>query len=125
MTLVLEPGAFHLFTQTKLPAPESGIVPFTLTASLITAVPEELQLDLQLAPNPTTDEIILNLTNGYRGAVTITLIDMQGREVVAKQAQKNSPQLRQPISTRSLPTATYLIRVTQGDQQAVKRFIKE
>lgn len=125
MTLVLEPGAFHLFTQTKLPAPESGIVPFTLTASLITAVPEELQLDLQLAPNPTTDEIILNLTNGYRGPVTITLIDMQGREVVAKQAQKNSPQLRQPISTRSLPAATYLIRVTQGDQQAVKRFVKE
>ena len=72
-SVTLEPGAFHLYSTTKLPTPEAGLVPFAVVPGQVTALADEPIDQITLSPNPADDYLTVKLTGGYRGMVEFSL----------------------------------------------------
>ena len=123
-SITLEPGAFHLYSTTKLPTPEAGLVPFAVVPGLVTATEPEIDGQILVSPNPADTEVIIDLTSPYRGAVEFSLRDAGGKTLRSVRSQKTATALRQPLDLRSVPSGTYLLRVQQGDRQRVVKVLK-
>lgn len=123
--VLLEPGAFHLYSTMKLPTPETGLVPFGVVPGQVTAVEEDPIGQLQVLPNPVEDQLVIELTNAYRGTVEFNLHDAGNRVVRTSNSRKTAPQLRQPMNVQTLPAGVYFLRVQQGDQQRVVKVVKQ
>lgn len=81
---------------------------------------KEAMLDISLSvfPNPTADNLTLQIRDYQNERLTYQLYDMQGKllnngQVVAKQTQ---------INTASLPSATYFINVVNQGNKKVQSF---
>lgn len=123
-SVTLEPGAFHLYSTTKLPTPEAGLVPFAVVPSLVTATEPELDGQVLVSPNPADTEVIVDLSSPYRGAVEFSLRDGGGKILRNVRSQKNATTLRQPLDLHPLSSGTYLLRVQQGERQRVVKVLK-
>ena len=119
----LLPGEFHLYTTTKLPTPEAGLVPWTATA-IVTGVEEPGTDGLVVSPNPTADMVVVSLDNVYRGIVSLTLTTGAGQSVRTHSSAKTGTFWRQTLSLRDLPTGVYYLTVQQGDERAVRKVLK-
>ncbi len=117
-TITLSPGAFHLYSTTKLPTSEAGLVP------VVTATEPEADGQLVVSPNPAEEEVIIDLNSSYRGAVEFNLRDAGGRTVRTAKSQKTTAILRQSLNLQALPSGTYLLRVQQGERQGVVKVLK-
>jgi len=93
--------------------------------TLITAIAQEPDSELLLAPNPSSDEVLLDLSSNYQGQVSLRLIDANGRELQNQQIQKSSQQLRHRINIKPLSIGMYYLRIRQGEQELVKRVMKQ
>ena len=122
--VTLEPGAFHLYSTGKLPAPEAGLVPFAVVPVLVTAVEPEADGQILVSPNPADSEVMIDLNSPYRGAVVFSLRDAGGRTLRTLRSQKTGMALRQPLDLQFLPSGTYLLRVQQGERQRVVKVLK-
>lgn len=120
----LEPGAFHLYSTTKLPTPEAGLVPFAVVPGQVTAVDEEPNDQISISPNPADEQILVELSGNYRGAVEFSLRDSGSRILKAVSGRKLSNQFRQPIDIQTLPTGIYFLRVQQGERHRVLNVVK-
>ena len=123
-SMSLEPGAFHLYSTTKLPTPEAGLVPFAVVPSQVTAIDDDLNSQIVLSPNPVTDQMVVDLTSAYRGAVEFSLRDSGGRAVRTTAVQKTGNSIRQLLDVPTLPTGVYFLRVQQGERQRVLTVLK-
>ena len=123
-SVTLEPGAFHLYSTTKLPTPEAGLVPFAVVPSQITALTDEPIDQITLSPNPADDYLIVKLTGGYRGVVEFSLRTMNGQPIQTLQSRKPVDMFSQPISLQSLPTGVYFLQVQQGNRQRLVKVVK-
>ncbi|WP_168797569.1 MopE-related protein [Neolewinella litorea] len=79
---------------------------------------------LVVYPNPATDRVTVELTDGYAGEVTFNLVDALGRQVRHLQRSKESGTLRTELSVGDLPPGLYHLQLLQGDCQTVERFVK-
>lgn len=78
----------------------------------------ELNISLLVFPNPTADNLTLQISDYNNEQLLYQLFDMQGKlisngQVTAKQTQ---------INTSCLPTATYFINVVNQESQKLKSF---
>jgi hypothetical protein len=78
----------------------------------------ELNISLSVFPNPTADNLTLQISDYNNEKLTYQLYDMQGKllsngQVTAQQTQ---------IKTSSLPAATYFINVVNQENQKVQSF---
>lgn len=73
------------------------------------------QTSLRIYPNPTTDFSILECENGIREVVVINTL---GQEVM-RQLHDGSNQVR--IETATLPAGVYLVKVRNGQTEAIQR----
>nr|WP_317127877.1 T9SS type A sorting domain-containing protein [Lewinella sp. IMCC34183] len=80
--------------------------------------------EIAVFPNPTADQLTLELNDGYVGEVNITVTDMMGRTVKQVRQAKDDRYLRTDLSVRELPNGPYFLRIQQGDCQSVRRFIR-
>lgn len=119
----LEPGAFHLFSTSKLATPEAGLVPFAVP-SLVTANEPVAAGQVVVSPNPADDQVMVDVAGTYRGPVDFTLSDGSGRAVGRVLSQKLSSSLRQPIDVQKLPAGLYFLRVQQGAYQQTINVLK-
>ncbi|AUD07282.1 alpha-amylase family glycosyl hydrolase [Spirosoma pollinicola] len=123
-SVMLEPGAFHLYSTSKLPTPDAGLVPFALVPSTVTAVEPEPVSQILISPNPAGEQTIVDINSGYRGVVDLSLRDAGGRSVRSMSALKISERLRQPIDLQTLSSGIYFLRIQQGEQQSVLKVLK-
>ena len=124
-SVTLEPGAFHLYSTTKLPTPEAGLVPFAVVPGVVTATEPDIDGQVLISPNPADTQVIVDLNSPYRGLVEFSLRDIGGRTVRSVRSQKTGTVLRQPLDVQSLSSGTYLLRVQQGDRQRVVKVLKQ
>ncbi|GAB2566202.1 alpha-amylase family glycosyl hydrolase [Spirosoma areae] len=124
-SILLEPGAFHLYSTSKLPTPEAGLVPFAVVPSQVTALAEDPNDRILISPNPAYEQIVVELTGSYRGAVEFSLRDSGSRAVRAVSGRKTAGELRQPIDVQALPAGIYFLRVQQGERQRVVKVLKK
>ena len=121
----LEPGAFHLYSTTKLPTPEAGLVPFAVVPGTITATEEDVVGSLTLSPNPVDDRLTIELINAYKGVVEFNLYNSSSRTVRVATARKAAGQLRQQIEVQTLPGGIYFLNVRQGAYQQTVKVVKK
>lgn len=78
-------------------------------------------LGLKLYPNPVEDFISIKLTNGG------TSIDFQVYDILGKQVTKGTSSLENEvtINVSTLENGLYILNITSGNQNEVKRFIKQ
>jgi len=109
-------------------APE-GEVRATFTINVInpltTGVIEKPELD-QLAtwPNPVTDELNIQLTSSLRGNVSVDILDLSGRTVLAGNRMLSNGANRLSLPTGDLNPGMYLLRIGNGGETQVLRFVK-
>ncbi|QJW88730.1 T9SS type A sorting domain-containing protein [Spirosoma taeanense] len=123
-SVTLEPGAFHLYSTSKLPTPEAGLVPFSVVPGQVTAVAEDALDQITLSPNPVDDQVMVEVASGFRGMVELSLRDTGGRLIRTARSSKNSDRLRQPIDLHLFPSGVYFLRVQQGERQRTMKVLK-
>jgi opacity protein-like surface antigen len=84
----------------------------------LSAKETSLNISLTVFPNPTTENLTLQINDFTNEKLTYQLFDMQGkqfsnREITAQQTH---------INMNSLPTATYFINVVNQENKKVKSF---
>ncbi len=80
-------------------------------------IEQHKNLQLSLYPNPTND--VLNITTDDHEAVSLDVIDMQGRVVMATVFQGATT-----LDVAQLPTSVYQLYLHNANGTAVKRFVK-
>lgn len=124
-SLTYQPGEFHVFSTEKWPAPEAGLVPWTLHPAAALPEPSPAGAWLTVYPNPTQETLILELESAYRGEVTLEISDVSGRRINHFQPRKVSEKLVQHLPIRELPRGLYLLQIAEGEQRKVEKFVKE
>jgi hypothetical protein len=77
----------------------------------------------RIFPNPAKDLVNLQYRAADDGTVEIQLLDLMGRTLQAFTDQAVSGANTFQLQTQQLPEGTYLIRLTQNDQQHVERAV--
>lgn len=77
----------------------------------------------RIFPNPAKDLVNLQYRAADEGTVEIQLLDLMGRTLQAFTDQAVSGANTFQLQTQQLPEGTYLIRLTQNDQQHVERAV--
>ena len=77
----------------------------------------------RIFPNPAKDLVNLQYRAATEGKVEIELLDLMGRTLQAFTDQAVSGSNAFQLETNQLPEGTYLIRLTQNDQQHVERAV--
>ncbi|MDQ6843401.1 MAG: PKD domain-containing protein, partial [Bacteroidota bacterium] len=79
---------------------------------------------VEIFPNPTTDNVIMQVTNSLSGIMKIQIINANGavkRDIELKHA---SPVSKVRIPVNELPAGIYIIKVQVGNWSSSKKFIK-
>ena len=75
-------------------------------------------------PTPAFDRLNIAITDGYTGSVTLSVLDGLGRKVSEVSYEKDGPDLRTEITVSDLVPGVYLLRIEEGKEVTVKRFVK-
>ncbi len=87
-------------------------------------VPENELNALNTWPNPAQDRLEISLTSIKNGQVRTEVIDANGRRVVGTLHQLVNGQNRITLDVAALPAGMYLLRIGEGQQTVVRRFVK-
>ena len=79
---------------------------------------------LSVFPTPTSDRLNVAITDAYSGSVTLSVLDGLGRKVSEFSYEKDGPDLRTEITVSDLVPGVYLLRIEEGKEVTVKRFVK-
>ncbi|MFI5164296.1 MAG: T9SS type A sorting domain-containing protein, partial [Bacteroidia bacterium] len=82
-----------------------------------------LILNTKVYPNPANDKVTVELeqeNNAATGTSTISLFDLNGREINTQSTGLNKLQ----IDVSTLPVGTYLLKIARGDKQASYSILK-
>lgn len=113
----LAAGEFHIFTNVKLPTPETNLVPwkgdFTITANEISLTNSKFQI----YPNPTTDKITLKL-NGEKTKISVE--DSWGKTLFQTETKETEPS----IDLSGYSSGMYFIRTIQKGKARTTKVIK-
>ncbi|MBL8003192.1 MAG: T9SS type A sorting domain-containing protein, partial [Flavobacteriales bacterium] len=100
--------------------------PDGITSSFLRAVEQDVPFGEVLAyPNPTRDQLNLQLELYVEGRVEIAVLDMTGREVVPSTVLTASVGAnRTSIDVAGLTAGSYILRFTSGDRVVTQQFMK-
>lgn len=82
---------------------------------------DQLLAALRAYPNPTSGAFAVELSNDYRGKVSVTLTDLSGRVVSAQSLDKQGAVLSVPFASLGVPSGLYLLQVTTNGATAALR----
>ncbi len=122
-TIVLQPGEFRLYTSTKLATPEQGLVPWQ---DVVLSSGEELVAGeaLVVYPNPVLDKAMVELTDDYRGAVSVQLTDLSGRVLRTMNFTKSQQTFREYLDLQSISAGTYMLQLRTQTKLANRKLVK-
>lgn len=80
--------------------------------------------ELATWPNPVSDELNIQLTSSLRGNVSMDILDLSGRVVLAGNRTLTSGPNRLSLPTGDLNPGMYLLRIGNGAEAEVLRFVK-
>ena len=82
------------------------------------ALETELNISLTAFPNPTTENLTLQISDYNNEQLSYQLFDMQGKQLSNGQITAQQTQ----INMNSLPTATYFVNVVNQENKKVQSF---
>ena len=94
----------------------------TLTVKSLT---ETVTADVQVFPNPTSDEITISMTGNTEKSIAIQIYQATGELVFSKETQDiNNEIFSEKISLRDLNSGVYFVRVHHQNTIITKKIIK-
>lgn len=75
-------------------------------------------------PNPFTDQIAISYELSVSRKVSLSLLDLTGRQVINMDGSNKSPGVHQEILHTNLPSGMYFLKLMLGDQTIHKKIIK-
>ncbi len=111
-------------------SPGGGEVRSALTVNVIQQLPasvnEQPALETtNLWPNPATDQLNLQLHSSRSGRVEVSIINLDGRTLHSSQVALMNGTNRVPLDVNALPAGMYMVRLTDGQNVATMRFVKQ
>lgn len=91
---------------------------------LTMGMPEGELSALNTWPNPAQDRLEISLNSIKSGQVRTEVIDANGRRVVGTLSPLVNGQNRITLDVANLPAGMYLLRIGEGSQTVVRRFVK-
>ncbi|MDA0315028.1 MAG: S8 family peptidase [Bacteroidetes bacterium] len=91
--------------------------------SVILGLNEEVELGLNIYPNPLTTES-LNIRFGKELRLTLQVLDSSGRSVLEKLGERNSIQEAYVFNLSNLPSGIYFIQLLDGKEIAYRKLVK-
>ena len=82
------------------------------------------QLYVNMFPNPAMDEVTLSGEGESRGMLSITVMDLYGRELINSQSVSGQS-FSNTISVRGLASGVYLVKVVHGQKSKVLHLVKQ
>ena len=76
---------------------------------------------LVIYPNPVTDQLVLQMQNGFAGGATLKLSDVTGQTIYRLKIKGSQYKL----STSKLCSGVYLLEVSDGTKTKIERIIKK
>lgn len=80
--------------------------------------------ELSLWPNPASDRVSITFDKATSGAVSIRVIDVDGRVVAEEQRSIAGGNVRIDLATDSWPTGVYLVRIQSGEALLTGQLVK-
>ncbi|WP_230680315.1 alpha-amylase family glycosyl hydrolase [Pontibacter rufus] len=122
-TIVLQPGEFHLYTTKPLPAPKPDLVPWQ---RVVLAAKDELadNANMLVYPNPSQDKAFVELSDAYRGEVSMQLTNLTGAILRTVKMRKSTETLTQPLNLQGLAAGTYFLQIQTGEKRMVRKLVK-
>ncbi|MEO0895149.1 MAG: T9SS type A sorting domain-containing protein [Bacteroidota bacterium] len=80
---------------------------------------------ISVFPNPTKGELHLEGENLRLGELDITITDMRGREIYTYHDERVIGQLSQTVDLSEQPKGVYVVKISDGQQQYVKRVVRD
>lgn len=84
-------------------------------------LPEEMEL----FPNPVVDDLTIQMQNDLRGEMTYEILNMQGKRLTSGSIDKPGDYLDFQVPAENLKSGLYLIKMWNGEQTYLSKFIKE
>lgn len=92
---------------------------------IIIGTTEQGTYNITINPNPTLGEFVVNATFEGGNDYTIEIIDLNGKMIIPKAITGNGNSFTQRFDIQSLAKGVYLLKVTAGGEQIVKKIIKQ
>jgi hypothetical protein len=108
LKVVLAPGAYKFYLDKKL------FSPVVLTSTNNSKANE---LDLEVFPNPSTEEITINWT-ATSEELTIEIFDLLGNKIYSKAIKNNEGSYTISRSEMNISSGTYILKCKQGNSQS-------
>lgn len=84
----------------------------------------DISSNVKVYPNPASSTINLGLGNGFLGTTVIRVFDVTGQEVLTKTIEKPAGFSNESFDISNLATGTYIVKLTNNNRTAVKKFSK-
>lgn len=84
---------------------------------------KEAETNINIIPNPGNGNFDLQISSAIAGSATITLNDMQGREIISQQIFVNEGQNSASFNIQSPVKGIYVLRITDGTTLVTKKVI--
>jgi hypothetical protein len=85
------------------------------------SVLENSRLDFSVYPNPASNTVTVQFSNASNTFATISVFDLQGKQVLQQEATIENNQSR--VSIASLQSGMYLIKITTVDATVTKKLL--
>ncbi len=120
----LQAGEFHIFTTTKLPTPEAGIVPWNGDITTLTATTTVIEAEpVVIYPNPTSGQVSLSWNSSEMGKINLELLDVSGRVVANKTSLKSTQQWDESWLLPNGVSGHCFIKINTSKQTFSKRLV--
>lgn len=113
------------YTVTLIVTNACGSDTTTLTLNDVSLEESALSRSLRLYPNPVEDILSIELNVEGQNDVTIRLMDVSGKQVLSATKSMKEKEAKTTIDLSKLAKGVYMIEVSDGQQTAVRRLIKE
>lgn len=84
---------------------------------------EAQNVSLSVQPNPANDYLNVSIVNNKAEQVTLTLITVDGKEVLSQQVQTFNGQQMIPVNVSNLAAGFYFVKVSTGSEVATEKVV--
>jgi WD40 repeat protein len=99
-----------------------GSFAFDIRSTTGVSETKNVSANLNVYPNPTSDEVRVNFTGTYKGTASLVMTDVLGREVYQSNVNTGSPA---NVSLSALPNGIYFLTLETPSGNTVQKIIKE
>lgn len=111
--------ATFTFSQQNATADEAKV------KSILTQKETLVPIAVRSYPNPTSNQLTIDLSGKYVGPVQMILVDASGQNRMQVNAQKQTSQMRQTLQIGSLNHGMYMLRIVAGQTQLTEKVWKQ